>query len=94
MHASRDLESLAAPIRSDRWQVEVKTARGVPGEGILREARVVNAQLIAIGTQGRSGLNRFFMGSVAEWVVHHAQCPVLTMRKPDQNDLISISVVK
>lgn len=89
--AAQHLENLASPLRSERWEVEVKTARGLPGEEIMREARAIDAQLIALGTQGRSGLNRFFMGSVAEWVLHHAQCPVLAVRKPDRTDFASIS---
>jgi nucleotide-binding universal stress UspA family protein len=81
--AAAHLEKFAAPLRSDHWRVEVRTARGLPAEEILNLASEMNAQLIAIGTHGRGGLNRFFLGSVAEWVLHRAQCPVLTARKPD-----------
>jgi nucleotide-binding universal stress UspA family protein len=34
-----------------------------------------------MGTHGRSGLSRFFLGSVTEKVVRHAPCPVLTIRR-------------
>ncbi len=81
--AGQRLETLAAALRSDRLQVEVKTLRGYPSEAILHEAEATQADLIALGTVGRSGLNRFFMGSVAQRVFHHAECPVLAVRKPD-----------
>jgi nucleotide-binding universal stress UspA family protein len=42
--------------------------------------------MIALGTVGRSGLNRFLMGSVAERVLHHAKCPVLAVRKADSGE--------
>jgi len=35
-----------------------------------------------MGTHGRTGLSHVFIGSVAEKVVHHAHCPVLTIKHP------------
>jgi nucleotide-binding universal stress UspA family protein len=87
--AAQRLETLAAALRShelqgsDQLQVEVKTLRGYPSEAILHEAEITQADLIALGTVGRSGLNQFFMGSVAQRVLHHAKCPVLVVRKPE-----------
>ena len=37
--------------------------------------------MIAMGTHGRGLIARTFLGSVAEYVVRHAECPVITMRK-------------
>ncbi len=48
--------------------------------GVLREARQRNADLIIIGTHGRSGLKHVLLGSVAERVVQLADRPVLTVR--------------
>lgn len=48
-------------------------------EGILGYARDVSADFIVLGTHGRSGLDRVLIGSVAERVLHHAPCPVLTI---------------
>ncbi len=56
-----------------------RSARSVP-EGILNYADEIDADLIVMGTRGRSGPRRLFMGSRAEDVVHAAQCPVLTVR--------------
>ena len=89
--AGRLLETLAASIRSDRLQVEVKTYRGLAADVILREAEKIKPDLIAIGTIGRSGLNRFFIGSVAQQLLHRADCPVLTVRKPDASEPIRLT---
>ena len=89
--AALQLEMLAAS-RSSRLQVDVRTFRGYPVEGILHEAEAINADLIAIGTTGHSGMSRFLMGSVAERVLHHATCPVLAVRKLDSSEPIRLSV--
>lgn len=53
---------------------------GVPYERIVRAARSKRSDLIVIGTHGRTGFSRVFVGSVAERVVRLAPCPVLTVR--------------
>ena len=60
-------------------------ARGLLLEGlahdqIVRAAKSQRADLVVIGTHGRSGLAKFFVGSVAGRVVSAAPCPVLTVR--------------
>ncbi len=52
--------------------------RGVAGEEIVAFGRDNAIDLIVMSTHGRSGLERFLLGSVAEYVVRHAACPVLT----------------
>jgi universal stress protein A len=54
---------------------------GVPAEDIVRVADEENADLIVIGTHGRTGLMRVLMGSVAEAVMRKAGCPVLTVKQ-------------
>jgi nucleotide-binding universal stress UspA family protein len=49
-------------------------------DSIVNYAENNKADLIVIGTKGRSGLNRFLLGSVASGVVTHASCPVLVTR--------------
>jgi len=49
-------------------------------EEIVREARRRRADLIVMGTHGRTGVARFFLGSVAARVLALARCPVLTVR--------------
>jgi universal stress protein A len=47
---------------------------------ILDAARELRAELIVMGTHGKTGLRRLLLGSVAEQVVRHAGCPVVTVR--------------
>jgi nucleotide-binding universal stress UspA family protein len=49
-------------------------------QAIVRYASNKNADLIVMGTTGRTGLKRFLIGSVAESVVRHAHGPVLVVR--------------
>jgi nucleotide-binding universal stress UspA family protein len=54
--------------------------KGVAHEAIVRAARAHRADMIVVGTHGRTGVARFFVGSVAARVVAVASCPVLTVR--------------
>jgi nucleotide-binding universal stress UspA family protein len=58
--------------------VERRLEDGQPAETIISVARQEEADLIVLGTQGRRGLGRLLLGSVAEQVVRQAPCPVLT----------------
>ena len=55
---------------------------GVPFLEIIRAAKEKDVDLIVLGTHGRSGLSHVLIGSVAEKVVHHAHCGVLTVKHP------------
>jgi len=55
---------------------------GDPANEIVRIAADEGAELIVIGTHGRTGMLRFLMGSVAEAVVRRASCPVMVYRAP------------
>lgn len=59
---------------------------GDPGWEIVRLAEQEGADLIVIGSHGRTGLARMLMGSVAEAVVRRAGCPVLTVKQPHQEN--------
>jgi len=61
---------------------EARLAEGDAAPTILRAAGDVSADLIVMGTHGRTGLGRLLMGSVAEQVVRKAACPVLTVKCP------------
>ncbi len=54
---------------------------GVASQVIVDAAEHDRYDLIVMGTQGRTGLERVLLGSVAERVVRHARCPVLTVRE-------------
>lgn len=63
-------------------QVEYVTRVGAAADEILCEAEAIGADLIVLGTHGRTGLRRLLAGSVAEAVLRRARCSVLAMRSP------------
>ncbi len=63
-------------------EVEYHVAEGEPATEIIRLARLAGANLIVMGTHGRTGLRRLLIGSVAEAVLRRAPCPVLTLKGP------------
>jgi universal stress protein A len=66
----------AAGVRASGVVLDI----GVTHEQIVRFARARRADLIVMGTHGRSGLTRALLGSVASRVLAAARCPVLTVR--------------
>lgn len=63
------------------WEVRVEAGAGSPASRIIRRAQRWKADLIVVGSQGRSALGRFFMGSVSQKVVTEAQCSVRVARR-------------
>jgi nucleotide-binding universal stress UspA family protein len=61
--------------------VITETVEGVPSEAILEYSATHRIDLVVMGTQGRTGVDRFVMGSVAERVVRQSPVPVLTVRQ-------------
>ena len=51
-----------------------------PEKEILNFSQIMGADLIGISTHGRQGLSHFFNGSLSEYLVNHAQKPVITFR--------------
>jgi nucleotide-binding universal stress UspA family protein len=62
--------------------VVTKLLDGQPYRTIVDTAEEMKVDLIVMGTQGRTGMQRILVGSVAERVVRFAPCPVLTVPKP------------
>ena len=56
-------------------------ASGIPYREIIGKAREVAADLIVIGTHGRTGVEHVIFGSTAEKVVRMSPCPVLSVRQ-------------
>ena len=69
---------LAACSAAD--SVETCIRDGEPAETIRNRAEEIEADLIAMGTRGNSGVTRILLGSVAERVLRTAPCPVLTVK--------------
>jgi len=76
--ATTRLRDLMAESFQGQWDVEITT--GHPAEAIVRTAEARKADLIVMGTHGRTGLQHVLLGSTAEKVVRLAPCPVLTVR--------------
>jgi nucleotide-binding universal stress UspA family protein len=62
------------------WQIRAEDASGSPAREILKKAEGWGPDLIAVGSQGRSGLGRFLLGSVSQKVVNEAPCTVRVSR--------------
>lgn len=79
--AERDLRAfIEQTLGAAEAAAEVQVIEGRPAEVILRVVRQTGADLIAMGTHGRSGINRLMLGSVTERVLRETQVPVLTVR--------------
>ena len=78
--AQKKLDRAVAKARAARVRTRGLLREGVAHEQIVRVARAQHAKLIVIGTHGRTGVARFFLGSVAARVAATAPCPVLTVR--------------
>jgi len=76
------LEKYTRAIKSQKIAAEPIVHSGTPGESILAVAATKSADLIVLGTHGRKGFTHLVSGSVAEAVVRHAPCPVLTVKSP------------
>lgn len=76
--ATAQLRRLQARARAAGLRTRVLLLDGIAHEQIVRRAK--RSDLVVIGTHGRTGLPRLFLGSVAARVVALAPCPVLTVR--------------
>jgi nucleotide-binding universal stress UspA family protein len=57
---------------------------GSPAAEIVKHAKKHSADLVVIGTHGHGAVARFFLGSVADRVVHEAHCPVIVIKAPKE----------
>ncbi len=78
--AQRQLDRLVTKAKRAGARAKGLLLEGVPHDRIVRAARSMRADLIVLGTHGRTGLGRVFLGSVATRVITLAPCPVLTIR--------------
>ncbi|MHC5211875.1 MAG: universal stress protein [Planctomycetota bacterium] len=81
--AERELDQAITKDLADVVGSRTVTRALSPDLGIIHEAREREADLVIMGTHGRSGLRHVLIGSVAERVVQLADCPVLTVRRAD-----------
>lgn len=80
-YAQKELDGLTAKAKKAGVRARSLLLTGIPHEQIARAAESRRADLIVIGTHGRTGLARLLLGSVAARVLAIAPCPVLTVRR-------------
>jgi nucleotide-binding universal stress UspA family protein len=78
--AQKQMDRLLAKAKTARVRARGVLLEGMTHEQILRAAKRQRADIIVMGTHGRTGVARFFLGSVAARVTAAAPCPVLTVR--------------
>jgi nucleotide-binding universal stress UspA family protein len=74
------MASLIGELDIGRLKPRTEVRMGAPAAEIVAAAGDLKADLICLGTHGRGGLAHLLLGSVAEKVIRHAPCPVLTVR--------------
>lgn len=77
LESEEEMQRLTARLPGARGLLR----EGMPRPTILEVAREVGADLIVMGTHGRTGLTHVVFGSVAEHIVRHSRIPVLTVRR-------------
>jgi nucleotide-binding universal stress UspA family protein len=78
--ASRhEMDKLVARVKTRRVKAESVIRAGAVHDVIRRAITTIKPDLIAMGTHSRSGIDRWFLGSQAEWLMRHSPVPVLTI---------------
>ncbi|BFU88935.1 MAG: universal stress protein [Nitrospira sp.] len=78
--AEQRLGDLAARIKQEGLEVDWHLRQGIPSDQIGQTALEQRADLVVVGTHGRTGLDHIMLGSTAERVIKQAPCPTLTVR--------------
>ena len=82
--AKKQMEEFVGEHVPKSLKATTEITSGRPFLEIIRLAKEKKVDLIVIGTHGRGALRQMLLGSVADKVVHKAQCPVLSVREPGQ----------
>jgi len=85
-----ELERFASSVTGTA-EVELFVEQGSDYAEIIRRAEAWSADLVVVGSQGRSSLPRLVLGSVAERVVRYAHCPVLVVRPSSHGQCVLVA---
>jgi universal stress protein A len=72
----------AARLRRAGLETVARTGYGDPRTVLEETARLEHADLLVVGSHGRSGIKKLLLGGVANHVIAHAPCPVLVVKMP------------
>jgi nucleotide-binding universal stress UspA family protein len=78
--AKESVDKVRQNAERENIKVEALTLKGMPYDVIVETAKQKNADVIIVGSHGRTGLERLLMGSVTERVIGHAGCAVLVVK--------------
>jgi nucleotide-binding universal stress UspA family protein len=85
-HAQESVNQASQALRSAGFSVNTRIVEAEARNGILDIAGEWRANLIVLGSHGRKGIQRFLLGSVAEFVARHADCSVEIVRVPRKRE--------
>ena len=74
------LQSLTEEATQAGVKTEYRQRKGDPGRKICESAQTWSAELIIVGSRGLTGMKEMFLGSISNYVTHHAPCSVLIVR--------------
>lgn len=75
------LEQAALQAKEKGLDVTIKLLDGSPGKALLKYAEEVGADLIVVGSNNKKPLDRLFLGSVSNYVLHHAKGMILIVKE-------------
>ncbi len=81
-HAREQLTALSHRLAGDELEIVTAVIDGPPAAAIEKAAKELKADLVVVGSHGRTGAERLFLGSVAERILRIAPCSVLVARTP------------
>jgi nucleotide-binding universal stress UspA family protein len=79
--AKKNVGKISRMAKKEGLKAKTLTLRGTPYNVIVEAAGKKNADVIVVGSHGRTGLDRLLMGSVTERVIGHANCAVLVVKR-------------
>ena len=90
--ASEQLADFKQRVSRRGISVSTKIATGIPSEEITNTAKVEDADLVVVGTRGKTGLAHVLLGSTAERVIRTAPCPVLAVRMEEASQARGVTL--
>lgn len=84
LNTERVLASAKAICEDRNANVETKMVTGDARYALCEAAEKMKVNLLVVGSRGHGAIRRAVMGSVSNYCAHHAKCPVLIVKKPNQ----------